>query len=101
VASAGDGTEALAKAAELVPDLVLLDVRMPGLDSFEVCRRLRADPTLAEIPVIMLTTLADCDSRLRGFEVGADGFVSKPFDEIELLARVRTATRLNRYRRLL
>jgi PAS domain S-box-containing protein len=101
VASAGDGTEGLAKVAELTPDLVLLDIKMPGLDGFEVCRRLRADPALAEAPVIMITTLADRDSRLRGFEAGADDFVTKPFDEIELLTRVRSITRLNRYRRLL
>jgi DNA-binding response OmpR family regulator len=98
---AGHGPEALAKAAEWRPDLVLLDVMMPGMDGFEVCRRLRTDPRLAEIPVVMVTALDDRDSRLQGIEAGADDFISKPFDPVELLARVRTITRLNRYRRLL
>jgi K+-sensing histidine kinase KdpD/CheY-like chemotaxis protein len=101
VASANSGTEGLAKAAELVPDLVLLDVVMPDLDGFEVCRRLRSDPLLAEVPVVMVTALGERGARLKGFEAGADDFVSKPFDNAELLARVRTITRLNRYRRLL
>jgi PAS domain S-box-containing protein len=98
---ASSGLEALKKAAELIPDLVLLDVKMPDIDGFEVCRRLRADPLLSDVPVIMVTSLADRDSRLRGFEAGADDFVSKPVDDIELLARVRTTTQLNRFRRLL
>jgi two-component system cell cycle response regulator len=98
---ANNGEEGLAKAAELTPDLILLDVMMPGMDGFEVCRRLRADPLLAEVPVIMVTALDDRDSRLQGIKAGADDFVSKPFDVAELRARVQTITRLNRYRRLL
>jgi two-component system cell cycle response regulator len=101
LAFAGNGPEALAKAAELIPDLILLDVMMPGMDGFEVCQRLRTDPLLTEVPVIMVTALDDRDSRLQGIEVGADDFVTKPFDRAELRARVRTITRLNRYRRLL
>jgi PAS domain S-box-containing protein len=101
LAFASDGFEALEAAAKLLPDLILLDVMMPDLDGFEVCRRLRADPRLAQVPVVMLTALNDGDSRLRGIEAGADEFLSKPFDPAELLARVRTITRLNRYRRLL
>jgi putative two-component system response regulator len=101
LAFARDGREALAKAAELVPDLILLDVMMPGMDGFEVCRRLRADSFLAEVPIIMVTALDDRYSRLRGFEAGADEFVSKPFDSVELRARVRTVTQLNRYHQLL
>jgi PAS domain S-box-containing protein len=100
LAFAGSGAEALAKAAELTPDLVLLDVMMPGMDGFEVCQRLRADPLLAEVPVVMVTALDDRDSRLQGIGAGADDFVSKPFDRVELRARVRTITRLNRQRRL-
>jgi two-component system cell cycle response regulator len=100
LAFAGNGMEALVKAAELTPDLILLDVMMPDMDGFEVCRCLRAAPPLAEVPVIMVTALDDSDSRLRGIEAGADDFVSKPFDISELRARVRTITRLNRLRRL-
>jgi CheY-like chemotaxis protein len=100
VTFAGDGAEALARAARLQPDLILLDVMMPGLDGFEVCRRLRADAALAEVPVILVTALDDRESRLRGLEAGADDFVTKPFDRAELRARVRTVLRLNRYRRL-
>lgn len=101
LAFACNGPEALAKAAELTPDLILLDVMMPGMDGFEVCRRLRANPRLAEIPIILVTALDDRQSRLQGIEAGADDFVTKPFDHAELRARVRTITRLNRYRRLL
>ncbi len=98
---AANGQEALEQAAIHLPDLVLLDVMMPGMDGFEVCRRLRADPRLAEIPVIMVTALDDRDSRLEGIAAGADDFVSKPFDRVELRTRVRNTVRLNRYRRLL
>jgi CheY-like chemotaxis protein len=101
LAFAGDGAEALAKAAALIPDLILLDVMMPGMDGFEACRRLRAHPLLAEVPIIMITALDDRDSRIRGIEAGADDFISKPFDRCELRARVQTMMRLNRYRRLL
>jgi DNA-binding response OmpR family regulator len=101
LAFAGDGPEALAQAAKLTPDLILLDVMMPGMDGFEVCRRLRADPLLAEVPVLIVTALDDRQSRLQGLEAGADDFISKPIDRAELRARVRTITRLNRYRRLL
>jgi CheY-like chemotaxis protein len=101
LAFAGDGPETLTKAAELVPDLILLDVMMPGMDGFEVCQRLRADPVLAEVPIIMVTALDDRDSRLRGIEAGADDFITKPYDRVELRARVAGITRLNRYRRLL
>lgn len=100
VESAQNGEETLRKAAELTPDLVLLDVMMPGMDGFEVCRRLRSDPQLAEVPVMMITALNDRDSRLRGIEAGADDFVTKPYDGAELKARVKTIVRLNRYRRL-
>ncbi|MBN1177679.1 MAG: response regulator [Anaerolineae bacterium] len=98
---AGSGAEALTKAAQVVPDLILLDVMMPGMDGFEVCRRLRAHPLLAEVPIIMITALDDRDSRLQGIAAGADDFVTKPFDSVELRARVKSITRLNRYRRLL
>lgn len=98
---AENGEDALEKAAKSTPDLMLLDVMMPGMDGFEVCRHLRANPRLAELPIVMVTALDDRDSRLRGLEAGADDFMSKPFDRAELRARVRTITRLNRYRRLI
>jgi len=97
---ASNGFEALKKARDLQPDVILLDVMMPDLDGYEVCRLLRADPRVAEVPVVMVTALDDRDSRLRGLEAGADDFITKPIDRGELRARVRTITRLNRYRRL-
>lgn len=101
LAFAANGAETLAQAAELIPDLILLDVMMPDMDGFEVCRRLRQDPVLTDVPVVLVTALDDRDSRLRGIEAGADDFVTKPFDRAELRTRVRTITRLNRFRRLL
>lgn len=101
LAFANNGSEALTLAPKVIPDLILLDIVMPDMDGFEVCRRLRRHPVLAEVPVIMLTALDDRESRLKGIEAGADDFVSKPFDAMELRARVRSITRLNRYRRLL
>ncbi|HWQ11211.1 MAG TPA: HD domain-containing phosphohydrolase [Roseiflexaceae bacterium] len=98
---AASGQEALLQAVLQTPDLVLLDVMMPGMDGFEVCRRLRADPRTAEMPVILITALDDREARLRGFEAGADEFITKPVDRNELRARVRTIMRLNRYRALL
>jgi PAS domain S-box-containing protein len=98
---ASDGTEALQLAASAGPDLILLDVMMPGMDGYEVCRQLRSDPRLSEVPIIMITGLDDRASRLQGIEAGADDFISKPFDPSELQARIRTITRLNRYRHLM
>lgn len=97
---ASSGREALVKASEVMPDLILLDVMMPGIDGFEVCKHLRLDKQLAEVPIILVTALEDRESRLRGIEVGADDFVSKPFDRTELKARVKSIIRLNRYRKL-
>ncbi len=98
---AENGPQALDQAHSVIPDLILLDVMMPGMDGYEVCQKLRADPILAEVPIILLTALDDRQSRLRGLEAGADDFISKPYDRVELRARVRAITRLNRYRRLL
>lgn len=98
---ATNGREALEQAFSLMPDLILLDVVMPGMDGYEVCRTLRADPNLAEVPIVLITILEDRSSRLLGIEAGADDFITKPFDSAELLARVHSIIRLNRYRRLL
>jgi len=100
LAFACSGPETLTKAKELMPDLILLDVMMPGMNGFEVCRHLRANPILAEVPVIMVTALDDQSSRVKGIEAGADDFITKPFNRIELRARVKTILRLNRYRSL-
>lgn len=97
---ARDGESALELARERDPDLVLLDVVLPGLDGYAVCRRIRADPSLAHMPVVILTTLSDREARLAGILSGADDFISKPFDLQEMRARVRTHTRLNRLRHL-
>jgi signal transduction histidine kinase len=98
---AEDGLEALKQARDILPDVILLDVMMPGMDGFEVCRRLRATPLLAEVPIVMVTALDDRESRLHGLEAGADDFLTKPVDYIELRTRVQTIVRLNRYRKLL
>ncbi|MGZ9235767.1 MAG: response regulator, partial [Anaerolineales bacterium] len=98
---AKDGIQALTMLKQLQPDLILLDVMMPGMTGFEVCRRIRTTHQLAEVPIILLTALDDRASLLRGLESGADDFLSKPPDRRELVARVRTITRLNRYRTLM
>jgi signal transduction histidine kinase len=98
---AKDGAQALLILEQLRPDVILLDIMMPGMDGFEVCRRIRATPSLAEVPIIVLTALDDRDSLLKAIEAGADDFLSKPPDRREILARVRTITRLNRYRTLM
>jgi len=96
---ARDGAQALDKALDLQPDLVLLDVRMPVIDGFAVCARLRADPRGAAIPVILLTAdIAVSADHQRAREVGADDFVVKPFDPGDLMARVRALVQAGRRR---
>jgi class 3 adenylate cyclase len=94
-----DGAAALAHIAATPPDLVLLDVMMPGMSGFEVCERLKADPVTALIPVVLVTALEDHGSRVRGIEAGADDFLSKPVNREELIARVKTLRRLHQTRR--
>ncbi|MBM3570110.1 MAG: PleD family two-component system response regulator [Alphaproteobacteria bacterium] len=88
------GLQALEMAAKQHPDIVLLDIMMPDIDDFEVCRRLRADPATAEIPIVMVTALSDPADRRRGLECGADDFLTKPIDDVALFARVRSLVRL-------
>jgi DNA-binding response OmpR family regulator len=83
--TASDGQEAIAMAAELKPDLILLDIMMPKMDGLEVCRQLKADPKLSKIPIVLLSARAqDMDIR-EGLEIGADAYLTKPFDPVELL----------------
>jgi adenylate cyclase len=94
VCAAVNGEEALAKVAAERPDLVLLDVMMPGLSGYDVCRRLRADPDTALLPVVMCTSLDPHKERINGIEAGADDFLSKPVNQAELFARVKSLLRI-------
>lgn len=96
VLAAASGPEALDKAAMERPDLVLLDIHMPGMNGYEVCRRLREDPASRFLPVVMITS-SDTEARLHALEAGADDFITKPFDQQELLARVRSLVRIKHY----
>ncbi len=90
-----NGEQALQQAADSQPDIILLDVMMPGMDGFEVCRRLKSNPATRHIPVVMLTALTDIDDRLRGLEAGADDFLSKPIEDFALFARLEALMRYN------
>jgi two-component system alkaline phosphatase synthesis response regulator PhoP len=92
--SAHDGLEALEMVARAKPDLVLLDVMMPKMSGFEVCRRLKNNPETSDIPVIMVTALNEFGDIERGIDSGTDDFVSKPVNRLELLTRVRTMLKL-------
>ncbi|MBO1079589.1 PleD family two-component system response regulator [Roseomonas haemaphysalidis] len=94
VALAASGPEALARAVDWMPDIILLDVMMPGMDGYEVCRRLKANPATAHISVVMITALVDPAERVRGLEAGADDFLSKPVDHQTLFARLRALLRM-------
>jgi two-component system cell cycle response regulator len=91
--TAASGVEALQKVAADRPDLILLDVMMPEMDGFETCRRLKADPASAHIPVIIITALTDVEDRVRGLAAGADDFLGKPINDIALMARIRSLLR--------
>ena len=94
VICASNGPDALQICASGDCDIVLLDVMMPGMDGFEVCRRLKADPATMHIPVVMVTALDQPSDRVKGLKAGADDFLTKPVDETALLARVRSLARL-------
>ncbi len=97
VASASGGKEGLAKVASEKPDLVLLDVMMPDMNGYEVCRAIRADPNTQILPVVMVTALDPASERVKGIEAGADDFLSKPINQPELLARVRSLLRVKEF----
>jgi DNA-binding response OmpR family regulator len=90
---ATSGREGIAMAIRELPDAILLDVNMPEMDGFEVCRRLREQPKTVHIPILMLTAANSLDARVRGFEGGADDYISKPFQVRELLARINARLR--------
>lgn len=94
VISAKDGFEAVSMAKEHKPDLVLLDVMMPGMDGFEACKRLKEDGDLSHIPVVMVTALSEKSDRIKGLEAGADDFITKPINDTALFARVKSLIRI-------
>jgi two-component system cell cycle response regulator len=96
VVTASNGVQALDAVKVHAPDIVLLDVMMPGMDGFEVCRALKADETTAHIPVVMVTALSDVKDRVRGLDAGADDFLTKPPNSVALFARIRSLVRLKR-----
>jgi DNA-binding response OmpR family regulator len=96
-----DGETGLEMAEEIRPDLILLDLMLPRLDGFGVLTRLRADPLLADTPVIVVTAIQDTDARTRAVELGADDFLNKPFKLYDLQTRVRSALQLRQFRRQL
>lgn len=95
--AATSGEDALAAVAARHPDVILLDVRMPGLDGFQICRRLKEDPATRLLPVVLVTASRQPDDKLQGFDAGADDFITKPFNPHELRARVRSLVRIKRY----
>ncbi len=96
IAIATSGERALKQLQLGLPDLILLDVMMPGIDGFEVCRRLKANPETQDIPIIFMTALSDASSKIKGFELGAVDYITKPFQATEVLARAKTHIQLRR-----
>src|SRR4029434_2585714 len=92
-----DGETALRVAARTPPDLVLLDIVMPGMDGYEVCRRLRQMPQTAEGPIMFLSSLEEAQDKTRGFEVGGNDYLTKPFEMLEVKARVRSLLKAKAY----
>ncbi len=97
IQEAPGGEQALCLALEEIPDMILLDVMMPGMDGFEVCRRLKGDEKTRAVPVILVTALSEKKHRVQGMEAGADDFISKPVDQTELVVRVRSLLRIKSY----
>jgi len=98
VATAADGLEALDEIARDCPDLILLDVMMPRMSGYELCRKLKSDPKTREIPVIMVTALTELGDIERGVESGTDDFITKPVNRLELITRVRSLLRVRNLR---
>ena len=98
---AENGEDGIRVATETMPDIILLDVMMPGMNGFETCKRIRAMGQLAEVPILLVTALDDRESRMQGLQAGADDFITKPYDIFELRIRIQNMTRLNRYRLLI
>ncbi|MEI6730973.1 MAG: response regulator, partial [Pseudomonadota bacterium] len=94
VFTARDGFEAIEQAKKHKPDLILLDVMMPGMDGFETCKKFKEDNDISHIPVVMVTALSDVADRVRGLEAGADDFLTKPINDIALFARVKSLIRI-------
>jgi two-component system cell cycle response regulator len=94
VVTAKDGFEAISQAKQHKPDLILLDVMMPGMDGFETCRKIKEDPDISHIPIVMVTALSEVADRVRGLEAGADDFLTKPINDIALFARVKSLVRI-------
>jgi PAS domain S-box-containing protein len=97
VVTAADGKEALKKVKDISPDLILLDVIMPKMNGFEVCRQLKSDQKTMNIPIVMVTYLTDRNDRIKAIKAGADDFLIKPIDQIELGARVKSLLRIKQY----
>ncbi|KAB2823191.1 MAG: response regulator, partial [Candidatus Dadabacteria bacterium] len=95
--TARNGVEAIEKTKEFQPDLIFLDIMMPEMDGYEVCRRLKEDPATQHIPVVMVTALSDRDERLKGLEAGANDFMTKPFNSIELMVRAKNLLRVKAF----
>src|SRR4030043_1260607 len=101
IVKAANGEEALGKLSDNQIDLILLDVKMPGMDGFEVTRRVRQDNTHRLLPIILVTVLREREDRVKGIEAGCDDFISKPIDKIELLARIRSLLKVKAYNDLM
>ena len=98
--TAVNGQDGFTKAKEYQPDLILLDIMMPEMDGFTLCKKIRQEKDIAESTIVIITALDDKESKLEGFEAGADDFITKPFDKVELKLRIQTILKLNRFRKL-